>query len=47
LLAEAARAGIEIAPMFGEAIRKMVVDLLEMSPPVRAKLERILRPGTR
>lgn len=47
LLAEAARAGFEIDPMSGAEAHRLVVDLLNMTPAVKAKLANILKPGKR
>jgi tripartite-type tricarboxylate transporter receptor subunit TctC len=43
-LAEAEKARLEIAPLYGEQIRKLVLEFLGMSPDVKARLQALMKP---
>jgi tripartite-type tricarboxylate transporter receptor subunit TctC len=46
LLADAEKGKLEVDPMFGEDIHKLVVEFLSMSPELRGKLQGALK-GTK
>jgi hypothetical protein len=45
LLAEAEKAKLEIDPMIGEEIHKLVGEFLAMSPELRGKLQAAMKGG--
>jgi tripartite-type tricarboxylate transporter receptor subunit TctC len=46
-LADAERARIEIAPLSGEQVRRLVLEFLAMAPELRVKLQAAMKPGRR
>ncbi len=45
LLAEAVKGRLEIDPLFGEEIHRLVGDFLGMSPEIKSKLQKLIRPA--
>jgi hypothetical protein len=43
-LSEAEKGKLEITPIFGETIHRIVTDFLAMPPPIKQRLQRALRP---